>query len=57
MDKDLIAIIAELEQNNKLNMDLNKQIQILENECLEKDKIIESSDNKAKDLDKNRKKI
>ena len=52
MDKDRIAIIAELEQKNKLNMDLNKQIQILENECLEKDKIIESSDNKAKDLDK-----
>ena len=52
MDKDRIAIIAELEQKNKLNMDLNKQIQLLENECLEKDKIIESSDNKAKDLDK-----
>ena len=52
MDKDRITIIAELEQKNKLNMDLNKQIQILENECLEKDKIIESSDNKAKDLDK-----
>ena len=52
MDKDRIAIIAELEQKNKLNMDLNKQIQILENECLEKDKIIESSGNKAKDLNK-----
>ena len=52
MDKDRIAIIAELEQKNKLNMDLNKQIQLLENECLEKDKIIESSDNKAKELDK-----
>ena len=34
MDKDRIAIIAELEQKNKFNMDLNKQIQILENECL-----------------------
>ena len=33
-------------------MDLNKQIQILENDCLEKDKIIESSENKTKDLDK-----
>ena len=52
MDKDRIAIIAELEQKNKLNMDLNKQIQLLENECLEKDKIIESSDNKTKDLNK-----
>ena len=52
MDKDRIAIIAELEQKNKMNMDLNNQIQLLENECLEKDKIIESSDAKAKDLDK-----
>ena len=52
MDKDRIAVLAELEQKNKLNMDLNKQIQILENDCLEKDKIIESSENKAKELDK-----
>ena len=52
MDKDRIAIIAELDQKNKLNMDLSKQIQILENDCLEKDKIIESSENKTKDLDK-----
>ena len=52
MDKDRIAIIAELDQKNKLNMDLSKQIQILENDCLEKNKIIESSENKTKDLDK-----
>ena len=52
MDEDRIAVLAELEQKNKLNMDLNKQIQILENDCLEKDKIIESSENKAKELDK-----
>ena len=52
MDKDRIAVLAELEQKNKLNMDLNKQIQILENDCLEKDKIIENSENKAKELDK-----
>ena len=52
MDKDRIAIIAELDQKNKLNMDLIKQIQILENDCLEKNKIIESSENKTKDLDK-----
>ena len=52
MDKDRIAIISELEQKNKLNMDLSKQIQILENDCLEKDKIIESSESKTKDLDK-----
>ena len=52
MDKDRIAIISELEQKNKLNMDLNKQIQILENDCLEKNKIIESSESKVKDLDK-----
>ena len=51
MDKDRIAVLAELEQKNKLNMDLNKQIQILENDCLEKDKIIESSENKAKELE------
>ena len=52
MDKDRIAIIAELEQKNKLNMELNNQIQILENECLEKNKIIENSESKAKDLNK-----
>ena len=52
MDKDRIAIIAELDQKNKLNMDLSRQIQILENDCLEKNKIIESSENKTKDLDK-----
>ena len=52
MDKDRIVIIAELDQKNKLNMDLIKQIQILENDCLEKNKIIESSENKTKDLDK-----
>ena len=52
MDKDRIAIIAELDQKNKLNMDLSKQIQILENDCLEKNKIIESSESKTKDLDK-----
>ena len=51
IDKDRIAVLAELEQKNKLNMDLNKQIQILENDCLEKDKIIESSENKAKELE------
>ena len=52
MDKDRIAVLAELEQKNRLNMDLNKQIQILENDCLEKDKIIENSENKTKELDK-----
>ena len=52
MDRDRIAILAELEQKNKLNMDLNNQIQILENECLEKEKTIESSQSKVKDLNK-----
>ena len=52
MDKDRIAVLAELEQKNKVNMDLNNQIQMLENECLEKDKTIESSQSKVKDLNK-----
>ena len=52
MDKDRIAVLAELEEKNKLNMDLNNQIQILENECLEKDKSIENSQSKIKDLNK-----
>ena len=52
MDKDRIAVLAELEQKNKANMDLNNQIQILENECLEKDKTIENCQSKVKDLNK-----
>ena len=52
MDKDRIAVLAELEQKNKLNVDLNNQIQIIQNECLEKDKTIESSESKVKDLNK-----
>ena len=52
MDKDRIAVLAELEQKNKLNMDLNNQIQLLENENLEKDKTIENSQSKVKDLNK-----
>jgi DNA repair exonuclease SbcCD ATPase subunit len=52
MDKDRIAVLAELEQKNKLNMDLNNQIQLLENENLEKDKTIESSQSTLKDLNK-----
>ena len=50
MDKDRIAVLAELEQKSKVNMDLNNQIQMLENENLEKDKTIESSQSKVKDL-------
>lgn len=52
MDKDRIAVLAELEQKNKLNMDLSNQIQLLENENLEKDKTIESSQSSLKDLNK-----
>ena len=52
MDKDRIAVLAELEQKNKLNMDLNNQIQMLENENLEKDKTIDSSQSSLKDLNK-----
>ena len=52
MDKDRIAVLAELEQKNKINMDLSNQIQLLENENLEKDKTIESSQSKLKDLNK-----
>ena len=52
MDKDRIAVLAELEQKNKYNMELNNQIQILENECLEKDKTIDNSQSKIKDLNK-----
>jgi hypothetical protein len=52
MDKARIAVLAELEQRNKINMDLNSQIQILENECLEKDKTIEGSQSKLRELNK-----
>ena len=52
LDKGRIAVLAELEQKNKLNMDLNNQIQLLENECLEKDKTIEGSQSKARELNK-----
>ena len=52
MDKDRIAILAELEQKNKLNVDLNNQIQLLQNECLEKDKTIESSESRVQELNK-----
>ena len=52
MDNDRIAILAELEQKNRLNMELNSQIQLIENECLENDKTIESSQSKANDLNK-----
>jgi len=52
MDKDRIAVLAELEQKNKANMDLNNQIQILENENIEKEKTIENSQAKVKDLNK-----
>ncbi len=52
MDKARIAVLAELEEKNKKNMDLNNQIQLLENECLEKDKTIEGSQSKVKELNK-----
>ena len=52
LDKGRIAVLAELEQKNKLNMDLNNQIQLLESECLEKDKTIEGSQSKARELNK-----
>ena len=52
LDKGRIAVLAELEQKNKLNMDLNNQIQLLENECLEKDKTIEGSQSKVRELNK-----
>ena len=52
MDKDRIAVLAELEQKNKLNVDLNNQIQLLQNECLEKDKTIESSESRVQELNK-----
>ena len=52
MDKSRIAVLAELEEKNKKNMDLNNQIQLLENECLEKDKTIEGSQSKVRELNK-----
>ena len=52
MDKARIAVLAELEQKNKLNMDLSNQIQIIENDCLEKDKTIENSQSKIQELNK-----
>ena len=52
MDKDRIAVLAELEQKNRLNVDLNNQMQLLQNECLEKDKTIESSESRVQELNK-----
>jgi chromosome segregation ATPase len=52
IDKDRINLLAEIEQVNKINIDYNNQIQNLDNECLEKDKVIEDSQMKVKELNR-----
>ena len=52
MNKDRLAIITELEEKNKLNMELNNKIQMIRNDKAQKDKTIETAQNKIKDLNK-----
>ena len=52
MNKDRLAIITELEEKNKVNMELNNKIQIIRNDKAQKDKTIETVQNKIKDLNK-----
>jgi len=52
MNKDRLAIITELEEKNKLNMELNNKIQMIRNDKAQKDKTIETVQNKIKDLNK-----
>jgi len=46
MNKDRNATLNELEEKNKLNMELNNKIQIIRNEKLQKEKTIETITNK-----------
>ena len=52
MNKDRIAVLAELEQKSNLSIELNKKIQMLLNESEQKDKSIENSQQKIKEINK-----
>ena len=50
MNKDRLAILNELEEKSKFNMELNNKIQTIRNEKAQKEKTIETTQNKIKDL-------
>ena len=52
MDKERKNILTELDEKNKINMELNNKIQLIKNECLQKDKTVDNIQNKIKDLNK-----
>ena len=52
MNKNRMAILTELEDKNKINLELNNKIQIIRNDKIQKEKTIETIQNKIKDLNK-----
>ena len=52
MNKDRMAVLTELEDKNKINLELNNKIQSIKNDKFQKDKTIETVQNKIKDLNK-----
>ena len=52
MNKDRMVILTELEGKNKINLELNNKIQIIRNDKVQKEKTIETIQNKIKDLSK-----
>ena len=52
MNKDRMVILTELEGKNKINLELNNKIQIIRNDKVQKEKTIETIQNKIKDLNK-----
>ena len=52
MNNNRLAILSELEEKNKINMELNNKIQGIKNDKAQKDKTIENIQNKIKDLNK-----
>ena len=52
MNKDRKTILTELEDKNKINMELYNKVQIIQNDKIQKEKAIETINNKVKDLNK-----
>ena len=52
MNNNRLAILSELEEKNKINMELNNKIKGIKNDKVQKDKTIENIQNKIKDLNK-----
>ena len=52
MNKGRMAVLTELEDKNKINMELNNKIQTIKNDKIQKEKTIEIVQNKIKDLNK-----